>query len=114
MIIEASENLEVVTDATATTTEPSWSVGLVIASGSTYTQASSEAGACTGTTAVAMVAGATSTQKRVLSLSVYNRDTVSRIITIRRSATLPVIKATLTAGATLIYEAGAGWFVHAL
>lgn len=113
IIIENSEALEVVTDATATTTEPAWRVGLVSANGSVYTQSSSEAGACTGTTAVAMVTGAASTQKRISGLSVYNRDTVSRVITIRASATLPIIKATLASGNSLIYESGAGWSVCA-
>lgn len=114
IVIESGENLEVVLDAAAATTEPAWSVGLAAATGSVYTQASSETGATTGVTAVVMVAGVASTQKRVMAVSVYNRDTVSRIVTIRRSATLPIIKATLVAGATLNYEAGAGWFVHAL
>lgn len=114
IIIENSEALEVLTDATATSTEPCWQVGLVSANGSSYTQSSSEVGACTGTTAVAMVSGAASTQKRISGLSVYNRDTVSRIITIRRSATIPIIKATLAAGASLVYESGQGWAVHAL
>ena len=114
IIIENSETLEVLTDATAATTEPCWSVGLVSANGGTFTTSSSETGATTGTTAVAMVTGAASTQKRIMGLSVYNRDSASRTITIRRSATLPIIKAVLAAGATLHYEAGAGWAVHAL
>lgn len=113
MIIENTETLEVVTDG-FTTTESAWTIALAAGTGSVYTQASSETGATNGTTAVAMVTGAASTQKRVLGLTVYNRDSVSRIITIRRSATLPVVKATLAVGATLCYEAGAGWFVHAL
>jgi len=114
IIIENGETLEILTDATATTTEPAWQVGLVAAQGSVFVQASSETGACTGVTTVAMVSGVASTQKRISGLSVYNRDTVSRIITIRRSATLPIIKATLVAGASLVYEASTGWAVYAL
>lgn len=114
IIIEDGEALEIVSDATAVTTEPSWQVGLVAAQGSVFMQASSEAGACNGTTAVAMVSGAASTQKRISGLSVYNRDTVSRTIIIRRSATLPIIKATMVAGSSLVYESGAGWAYYAL
>lgn len=112
IIIESGENLEVLTDAIATTTEPSWRVGVVAAVGSSYTQATSEAGVTTGTTAVIMIAGVASTQKRVMGLSVFNRDTVNRIITIRASATLQIIKATIVPGGSLQYDAGYGWSVH--
>lgn len=112
IVIENSETLEVLTDATATTTEPCFSVGLVSAAGSTFVLASSENGATNGTTAVAMVTGVASTQKRVMGLSVYNRDTVSRTVTIRRSSTVLIIKAVIASGGSLQYESSKGWMVH--
>lgn len=112
IIIENTEVLQVLSDAAAITTEPSWSVGYVSASGPTYNQGLSASGSVNGTTAVDMVTGSTGNQMRVMSLSIYNSDTVNRIITVRISTTVILIKALIVAGGSLQYEAGKGWMVH--
>lgn len=112
IIIENTEVLELVTDSAAVSAEPSWLVGYVSATDSTFNQVVSQSGAATGTTAVAIVTGVASQQLRVMGLSVYNRDTVPRIITIRRSATVLIIKALVVAGGSLQYAANEGWEIH--
>lgn len=112
IIIENTEVLELVTDAVAVSAEPSWLVGYVSATDSTFNQAISQSGAATGITAIAIVTGVLSQQLRVMGVSIYNRDTVSRIITIRRSATVLIIKALVVAGGSLQYAANEGWAVH--
>ena len=112
IIIENTEVLELVTDATAVSAEPSWLVGYVSATDSTFNQAISQSGAATGTTAVAIVTGVLGQQLRVMSISIYNRDTVPRTITIRRSATVLIIKALVVAGGSIQYMPSEGWEVH--
>lgn len=112
IIVEATEFLQILTDATATTTEPCWQLGGVWAANSTFLNAASEAGATTGVTAVNMVTGVTSNQFRVMGLSVYNLDTTVRNITIRRSSTLLIIKINIVPGGSLHYNTGTGWTVN--
>lgn len=111
IIIENTETLELVSDSVATTNEPSWVLGLVTANGPTYIQSSSETGTCNGTTAVTMSSGVSSQQKRITVLSVFNRDTVEHTVTLRRSATLPIIRARLLPNWVLRYESGNGFLV---
>jgi hypothetical protein len=109
IVIENTESLEVVLEAAVTTTELAWTAGLVQAAGATYEQASSETGATTGTTAVAIVSGTASKQKRVAKVTVYNRDTVSATVVVRRSSVLPMIRAVLLPKWSLHYGSEFGW-----
>lgn len=111
IVIENTESLEVVLESAVTTTELAWTTGLVQAAGATYEQASSETGATTGTTAVAMVSGASGKQKRVSKVTIYNRDTVSATVIIRRSSSLPMIRAVLLPKWSLHYGSEFGWNV---
>jgi hypothetical protein len=112
IIVENTEVLQILTDATAATTEPSWLVGSVSANGATFLQATSDSGATTGTTAVDMITGVASTQIRVMSISIYNRDSATRTITVRRSTSVIIFKAPIVANGCLQYEAGKGWMVY--
>lgn len=111
IVIENSEALEIVLEGAVTTNELAWTLGLVTAAGATYEQASSEAGATTGTTAVAMISGTAAKQKRVSKVTVFNRDTVSATVVIRRSSVLPMIRAVLLPNWSLHYGSEFGWNV---
>lgn len=122
---DALKTLTVASNATATTTEPSYSVsyldtvptGLAQSSGliTGKTNAGDGVGALTGAVAVTVV-GALPTDalaRQITNVTVFNRDTVSHTITAKKlvSATgYTVAQAVLAAGESMVYD-GAKWSV---
>jgi hypothetical protein len=108
--------LEILSDATATTNEPVYSVAYNdhTSAGMTLPQSSSQ-GLLTGTTPVTAVsAPGASTTRQIAHLTVYNADTVTRIITVQKDVSATnyiVVKASLASGATLQFSRENGWTV---
>jgi hypothetical protein len=107
-----TRKLQVLADATATTTESPVVATYADLTTTTTTPAATNT-ITNGTTAVDVVAApAASTQRQILFLSIYNADTVSRIFTVRYNdnGTLRIIiKVTLDAGQAVIYTSHGGW-----
>jgi len=115
VILDATtRKIQILMDATATTTESPCIANWVDMTTTTTTPGSSNS-ISTGTAPVdAVAAPAASTQRVVQSLSVYNADTVNRIVTVRyndNGTTRIVIKMTLIPGQVLYYTAHGGWEV---
>lgn len=111
IIVEDTEVVEILLAAVVATTQPCWSVGIAAANGPSYLQSSSEIGSTNGSTAVSIITGEASKQKRMMMLMVFNRDTASVIVTIRRSATNIIFKAALVVGGSLHYGTETGFQV---
>src|SRR4051812_36273802 len=115
MILDATtRKLQILMDATATTTESPCVANWVDMTTTTTTPGSSNS-ISTGTTAVDVVAApAASTQRVIQSMAVYNADTVNRTVTVRyndNATTRIIAKVLLNPGQSLSYTAGAGWQV---
>ena len=111
MIIENTEALEIVLSEAAST-QVTWEAGIAIANGGTYVQSSSEYGTTNNTTAVTMVTGEASQQKRVISISIYNADSIAHTVTIRRTSTQIIRRVTIQAGYSIHYTNGSSWHVY--
>jgi hypothetical protein len=111
-----THSLEILSDATAATTEPMYNVAYNdhTSVGMTLPQSSVQ-GSLTGTSVVTAVsAPAASTTRQIAHLTVYNADTVTRIITVQKDVSgtnTVVVKASLSSGATLQFSRENGWTV---
>lgn len=111
-----THSLEILSDSTATTTEPMYGVAYNdhTSAGMTLPQSSTQ-GSLTGTTVVTVVAApGASTTRQIAHLTVYNADTVTRIITVQKDVSgtnVIVVKASLASGATLQFSRENGWTV---
>ena len=111
IVVEDAEIVEIILAAAIATTQPCWSVGIATVNGPTYVLASSELGSANGSTAVTLITGEASRQKRMMMLVVFNRDTAAATVIIRRSATNIIFKALLVVGGTLHYGTETGFQV---
>lgn len=114
MIFDAiTRKLQAVMSSAVTTTNPTvtctWADNT-----STATTPGCTVSNLNGTTAVDIIAApAVSTQRQTLTINIYNKDTVSQIITVRyndNGTNYEVQKVTLGVGETLVYTAAQGWF----
>lgn len=109
-----NQSIEVLTDATATTTEPVYMASYADITTSLFTPSMSN-GLLNGTTAVEVVAApAASTQRQIKEITIYNADTVSHDITVQLDDTATdriLVKHTVAVGESLHYRQEAGWAV---
>lgn len=104
-----THSLEIVSDATATTTEPVYVISYNdhTSSGMTLPQSSVQ-GSLTGTTTVtALSAPAASTTRQISHMTVYNSDSVTRIITVKKDVSgteYTIVRCSLASKATLEYS----------
>ncbi len=107
MILDSStRKIQVLADATATTTESP-----VVADYCDFpgAQPISNNSITNGTTAVDIVAAPTTGQRRVTELSIYNADTANRTFTVRyndNGTTRIIVKVLLNPGQSLVYTSG--------
>lgn len=111
-----THTLEVVADAAPATTQPQYHISYNdhTSSGMTLPQTSTEGNLNGSTTVTALSAPAASTTRQVAYMTVYNADTATRIITVKKDISgteYIVIKASLVAGATLEYSRENGWTI---
>lgn len=111
-----THTLEIVSDATAATTEPQYQISYNdhTSTGMTLPQSSVQGNLTGATTVTALSAPAASTNRQVSYMTVYNADTATRIITVKKDVSgteYIVIKASLVAGATLEYSRENGWTI---
>jgi len=110
------KSLTVVTDATATTTEPSYSASYMDVDVAGRELPGDVVGALNGATAVSVIAAFPSGTKtrQLLEASIYNRDSVSHTITVKKlvsSTGYTVFAATIGAGERIGYD-GKEWKVY--
>jgi hypothetical protein len=115
MILDTtSKSLRVYLGSAATTTNPVFSAAYVDHTTSSCTPGAND-GAADNTTAVTVVAApASSTQRQVKAIDVWNGDTISHQVTVEllNSATQrTLIRATLEPMASLHWAPDAGWYV---
>ncbi|HVP57596.1 MAG TPA: hypothetical protein VMU02_05825 [bacterium] len=107
-----TDKLQALSDASAATTEPKVVVTWADITSSTFSPSRSVS-ALNGTTAVDITAApASSTQRLIRTIHVFNEDTATRIVTIRYNAngtTYILKKASLAAGDTLFWSPEGGW-----
>lgn len=111
-----THTLEIFADAAPATTNPQYHVSYNdhTSSGMTLPQSSSDGNLNGSTIVTALSAPASSTNRQVLYLTVYNADTATRIVTIQKSISSTkyiIIKSSLAPGATLEYSREHGWTV---
>lgn len=111
-----THTLEIFADAAPATTNPQYHVSYNdhTSSGMTLPQSSSDGNLNGSTIVTALSAPASSTNRQVLYLTVYNADTATRIVTIQKSISgtkYIIIKSSLAPGATLEYSREHGWTV---
>ena len=116
MILDTtSKSVELVLGAAHATTAPVWGVEYVDHTSSAIALPASGDGVANGTTPVTIVAApAASTSRQVLSVTVYNADTIAQTATVslNNSSTLRTRhKATLQPGDVLTWTPGRGWAV---
>jgi hypothetical protein len=104
-----THTLEIVSDATATTTEPQYVISYNdhTSNGMTLPQSSVQGNLTGATTITALSAPAASTTRQISHLTVYNADTVTRVITIKKDVSgteYVLVKASLASTATLEYS----------
>ena len=112
----ANDRIEIVTDATAATTEPVFTASYqdITSAGMTLPQSSSQ-GSTAGTTDTTLVAApAASTNRQVTYISVFNSDTAARTIRIYKDvsgAEYNLCLTTLQVGDTLEWSRETGWHI---
>lgn len=112
----ANDRIEIVTDASATTTEPVFTASYqdITSAGMTVPQSSSQ-GSTAGTTDTTLVAApAASTNRQVTYISVFNSDTVARTIRIYKDVSgteYNLCLTTLQVGDTLEWSRETGWHI---
>ncbi len=115
MILSATSHLiEIVTDATATTNEMQWNSYYADNTTTAFTPGASS-GLTTGATAATIVSSpASSTQRQVKYISIFNNDTVAHLTTVRfddGTNERILVKILLQVGETLEYNQSQGWRV---
>lgn len=115
MKLVALKSVTIKADATAATTEPSYSASFSDYNSDGSVTAGDSLGALTGATVVSAVPAleGTAIYREVESLQVYNRDTASRTITVNKldgATAYAIFAATLGAGESLSYD-GRTWRV---
>jgi len=112
----ANDRIEIVTDASAATTEPVFTASYqdITAAGMTLPQSSSQ-GSTAGTTDTTLVAApAGSTNRQVTYMSVFNSDTAARTIRIYKDVSgteYNLCLTTLQVGDTLEWSRETGWHI---
>lgn len=111
-----THTLEIVADASPATTQPQYHISYNdhTSSGMTLPQTSTDGNLNGATTVTALSAPAASTTRQVAYMTVYNADTATRIITVKKDISgteYIIIKASLVAGATLEYSRENGWTI---
>ena len=110
----ANDRIEIVTDASAATTEPVFTASYqdITSAGMTLPQSSSQ-GSTAGTTDTTLVAApAGSTNRQVTYMSVFNSDTVARTIRVYKDVSgteYNLCTALLQVGDTLEWSRETGW-----
>lgn len=111
-----THRIEIVTDATATTTEPVFNVSYqdITALGMTIPQSSNQ-GSTVGTTDTVLVAApAVDTNRKITYISVYNSDSVARTIRIYKDISgteYNLCTSLLQSGDTLEWSIETGWHI---
>lgn len=112
----ANDRIEIVTDASAATTEPVFTASYqdITSAGMTLPQSSSQ-GSTAGTTDTTLVAApAASTNRQVTYMSVFNSDTAARTIRIYKDVSgteYNLCLTTLQVGDTLEWSRETGWHI---
>jgi hypothetical protein len=111
-----THTLEIVSDATATTTEPQYVISYNdhTSTGMTLPQSSVQGNLTGSTTVTALSAPAASTTRQISHMTIYNADSVTRIITVKKDVSgteYVLVRASLATKATLEYSRENGFTI---